>query len=368
MQELQRCHKAITAIARSVSESRSTAAIRAFTLIELLVVVAIIAVLISILLPSLGSARKLANRVVCGTHLKQLGIAGAGYSAEENDWIVGAPNGSGLAAFGPGSFTTYRDPPTTVWDWINPMRRRYLGDTNVNLHDVLGRMSESREGLFRCREVREVMKPFAGGPVTSPFTIQTVPSYLTLYKMLSVGESYRSGSSPTQGRPQPVQVYNSAGGPVTPNWQVYYSSWEAKAPSAYLPKLNLVGPAARKIFVMEGTRYVTEGPDAHVDYDINRRELGSGSYAGAGPTFNDSPEWGPLRPLALKLSYRHSASGQRGLNALFFDGHVELLSEKQSRYHGYTLPSGCTLNQTSGLPPETLEALEGYSPGDLLPD
>ena len=50
-----------------------------FTLIEVLVVVAIIALLISILLPSLAAARDQTKRTVCVSNLSQLGKATAGY-------------------------------------------------------------------------------------------------------------------------------------------------------------------------------------------------------------------------------------------------------------------------------------------------
>jgi len=69
-----RAHKAVV---------RKQKASSAFTLVELMVVVSIIALLISILLPSLRNARRLAKQAACASNIRAVSLAGLTYATDD---------------------------------------------------------------------------------------------------------------------------------------------------------------------------------------------------------------------------------------------------------------------------------------------
>ena len=126
-----------------------------FTLIELLVVISIIALLLSILLPSLQKAKKLAQRITCGAYLHQCGIALLSYGC--NDIKGRLPEAN-----------SYRPDlvPLTVYDAINSISedpRILVCPMNTRFKDVeiRGMNDPSLDGFYD-------MEPFPTKNINPP--------------------------------------------------------------------------------------------------------------------------------------------------------------------------------------------------------
>ena len=71
-----------------------------FTLVELLVVIAIIAILSSMLMPTLGKARSVARNVSCVSNLRQIAQANILYASDNDEFSVPYNTVSGMGAAG----------------------------------------------------------------------------------------------------------------------------------------------------------------------------------------------------------------------------------------------------------------------------
>jgi prepilin-type N-terminal cleavage/methylation domain-containing protein len=111
-----------------------------FTLVELLVVIGIIAVLISILLPTINSARRQAAAAACLSNVRQLCAAVIMYTNDNKQTLPNgtfdnstgySPRGAGLPAYSgltPGTPTyTYQTLPTYVRPFVGDQIKKYIG-------------------------------------------------------------------------------------------------------------------------------------------------------------------------------------------------------------------------------------------------
>jgi len=128
---------------------------KGFTLVELLVVIGIIALLISILLPSLNKARETANRAKCASNLHQIGLAILLYQNENNQLSPRTILGT--------------DPPSPTWGYngtpgtLDPFNGAE-GVNNVTASFfLLARLEQLTPAVFVCPSSNAEAWDFGGG-------------------------------------------------------------------------------------------------------------------------------------------------------------------------------------------------------------
>lgn len=355
------------------TRARPASGLGAFTLIELLVVVSIIALLISILLPSLASARDQAKAIKCSAQLSGLARGLGTYTAEFNDWIPGM-NTSGVTMSAkkfsmPSNPNVIRDPsvPIQPHDWVTP-----LLSLEMDLPNNRAKRLQMVTDTYKC----PAMAGITSIPYPDTFNQTKTPDKVDF-------EAESSWTALSYLMPANFQYWGTHYGPKPeinyPGQQIGRDDLHHQFPiyaktvpdffevsyDSYTSRMERVGPPARKVFAADGTRFLAQSN--LLDHDVAALPDYFGSFTSSGGWWGGSTAYGVRSGSKnwdgdavsvgsesggrnLGLSYRHrvrrgsistdALSNKGAINAVFFDGHAEPMADQRSRKIDLWYPKG----------------------------
>lgn len=345
----------------------------AFTLVELLVVISIIAILISILLPALSMAKKEAQTVACAANLHSIGQAMMEYAETWHGDIVGSPLTSGsflwqnvmqssaLANGSAGGISiaysdSYCPHLCQNYDWVTPLANEMgLYYKPKNLNDPTGALIGDRVGRFEFDLSLPIFtcpaNPFLAAPAAgSILPVLPMPSYCA------------------------AGLFLTASPGVCANYDATFDPSFADVPATYTPNINDVGQPSSKIFVADGAKTTTTLYKPALSSAV-ATNLVSGPARSDGGNAADFPDFADEGAFSYysyawnrdnapgnhsskdgitttgfdnrAYAFRHGiGEGVYDFNALFFDGHVQTLSDIDGANPGYWSPPGTVIPQS----------------------
>ena len=341
---------------RNLPDGYGERAIRAFTLVELLVVIAIIALLVGILLPSLGKARDTAKKVQCMSNLRQLGLSFSTYAASNDGYLSSGPFDNRVRKHAKG----YQ----LEAEWrLDPNDRRSTVERIGWLRDVV-EIAEIRASDFLCptapAQYNQNLNVFRmnDGGYGDPFTHETRDQlidrgYNTNYTQ-SWYMAYTQWKDPRVGRTgQPADAANGVYGPLRDHAMQIVSS--SIVPLMADARIDGDSDDLNDTITIDGeylpaTKALTDGPAWRVGF-----RLTSHSYADFGPAHGGS------------RSFFNRGHDRTQGNMLFADGHVDTITDANGdKYFSFEEDSPSPTLRTNGLPEYPDFSTNDVFTGELL--
>lgn len=148
-----------------LSKTHGTHKPQGFTLIELLVVIAIIAVLASLLLPVLASAKEKARKITCMNNMRQWGLGFRMYTDDNRDFVPEEGNtGAGINDLGSATATDNFD-----YAWYNKVGPTIGQPTLISMYGQNAPPLPGTKSIFSCPSCP---KPDPNEGYTSPPTVR----------------------------------------------------------------------------------------------------------------------------------------------------------------------------------------------------